>query len=73
MKKTFSIMLITLILIYQKIISPFFPPSCRYNPTCSEYGKQAITKHGPIKGAALTIKRIFKCHPWGGGGEDLVP
>ena len=73
MKKTFSLMLITIISIYQKIISPFFPPSCRYNPTCSEYGKQAITKHGPIKGAALTIKRIFKCHPWGGKGEDLVP
>ena len=73
MKKTFSLMLIALILIYQKIISPFFPPSCRYNPTCSEYGKQAITKHGPIKGVSLTIKRIFKCHPWGGRGEDLVP
>ena len=73
MKKTFSLMFITLIMIYQKIISPFFPPSCRYNPTCSEYGKQAITKYGPIKGAALTIKRIFKCHPWGGRGEDLVP
>lgn len=73
MKKTFSLMLIALILIYQKIISPFFPPSCRYNPNCSEYGKQAITKHGPIKGVYLTIKRIFKCHPWGGSGEDLVP
>ena len=70
MKKTFSLMLITIISIYQKIISPFFPPSCRYIPTCSEYGKQAITKHGPIKGAALTIKRIFKCHPWGGNGYD---
>ena len=73
MKKMFSLMLIALILIYQKIISPFFPPSCRYNPNCSEYGKQAITKHGPIKGVYLTIKRIFKCHPWGGSGEDLVP
>ena len=73
MKKMFSLMLITAILIYQKIISPFFPSSCRYNPTCSDYGKQAITNHGPIKGVALTIKRIFKCHPWGGEGEDLVP
>ena len=73
MKKTFSLILITIISIYQKIISPFFPPTCRYNPTCSEYGKLAITKHGPIKGAVLTIKRIFKCHPWGGEGEDLVP
>ena len=73
MKNTFSLILITIISIYQKIISPFFLPACRYNPTCSDYGKQAIIKHGPIKGAALTIKRIFKCHPWGGEGEDLVP
>tara|TARA_B100001287_G_scaffold202612_1_gene171974 strand:- start:5557 stop:5778 length:222 start_codon:yes stop_codon:yes gene_type:complete len=73
MKKTFSLILITIISIYQKIISPFLLPACRYNPTCSEYGKQAINKHGPIKGAVLTIKRIFKCHPWGGKGEDLVP
>tara|TARA_B100001142_G_scaffold284050_1_gene297470 strand:+ start:1901 stop:2044 length:144 start_codon:yes stop_codon:yes gene_type:complete len=46
---------------------------CRYNPTCSEYGKQAIIKYGPFKGGLLSIKRISKCHPWGGSGEDLVP
>ena len=46
---------------------------CRYNPTCSEYGKQAIIKYGPFKGGLLLIKRISKCHPWGGSGEDLVP
>ena len=48
-------------------------PTCRYIPTCSEYGKQAIVKHGPFKGGFLAIKRISKCHPWGGSGEDLVP
>ncbi|MAO71503.1 MAG: membrane protein insertion efficiency factor YidD [Flavobacteriales bacterium] len=73
MKKLFSSLFLLIILIYQKVISPIFPSSCRYIPTCSEYGKQAIIKHGPFKGGFLTIKRISKCHPWGGSGEDLVP
>lgn len=73
MKKMFSFLFISIILIYQKVISPILPATCRYNPTCSEYGKQAIIKHGPIKGVFLSIKRISKCHPWGGSGEDLVP
>ena len=60
-------------MVYQKVISPILPPRCRYSPTCSEYGKQAIIKHGPFKGGLLSIKRISKCHPWGGSGEDLVP
>jgi len=49
------------------------PPRCRYTPSCSEYGKQAIIKHGPFKGGLLSIKRISRCHPCGGSGEDLVP
>tara|TARA_B000000565_G_scaffold253876_1_gene231226 strand:+ start:1296 stop:1517 length:222 start_codon:yes stop_codon:yes gene_type:complete len=73
MKKLFSSLFLLIILIYQKVISPIFPSSCRYIPTCSEYGKQAIIKYGPFKGGFLTIKRISKCHPWGGSGEDLVP
>ena len=73
MKKLFSSLFLLIIWIYQKVISPIFPSSCRYIPTCSEYGKQAIIKHGPFKGGFLTIKRISKCHPWGGSGEDLVP
>ena len=48
-------------------------PTCRYTPTCSEYGRQAIVKYGPFKGGFMAIKRISKCHPWGGSGEDLVP
>ena len=73
MKKIFSFLFLLIIQAYQKVISPVFPPSCRYNPTCSEYCKQAIIKHGPFKGGLLSIKRISKCHPWGGSGEDLVP
>lgn len=73
MKKLFSFLFLLIIRAYQKVISPVFPPSCRYNPTCSEYCKQAIIKYGPFKGGLLSIKRISKCHPWGGSGEDLVP
>ena len=73
MKKISSFLFLLIILIYQKVISPILPAACRYTPTCSEYGKQAIIKHGPFKGGFLAIKRISKCHPWGGSGEDLVP
>lgn len=55
------------------MISPLFSPRCRYSPTCSEYGIEAIKKHGALKGGGLTIKRIFSCHPWGGDGHDPVP
>ena len=58
---------------YQKAISPYTPPSCRFTPTCSEYARQALLKHGPIKGLWLAIKRISHCHPWGGSGYDPVP
>lgn len=58
---------------YQKVISPYTPPSCRFTPTCSEYARQALIKHGPIKGLWLAIKRISRCHPWGDSGYDPVP
>ncbi|MBQ1646217.1 MAG: membrane protein insertion efficiency factor YidD [Prevotella sp.] len=58
---------------YQVCISPFTPPSCRFTPTCSEYARQAITKHGPIKGLGLAIWRLLRCNPWGGSGYDPVP
>ncbi|WP_314314092.1 membrane protein insertion efficiency factor YidD [Hoylesella marshii] len=61
------------ILFYQRIVSPCTPPSCRFTPTCSEYARQALLKHGPIKGLWLTIRRIARCHPWGGSGYDPVP
>ena len=58
---------------YQKCISPLLGPSCRFTPTCSEYARQAILKHGPIKGLGLAIWRILRCNPWGGSGYDPVP
>ncbi|MBR5808308.1 MAG: membrane protein insertion efficiency factor YidD [Alistipes sp.] len=64
---------IGLIRFYQKCISPLTPPACRYTPTCSQYGIEAIRKYGIIKGGWLTIKRISRCHPWGGSGYDPVP
>lgn len=58
---------------YQYFISPFCPGVCRYRPTCSEYMIEAIKIHGIIKGVYLGIKRILRCHPWGGSGYDPVP
>jgi putative membrane protein insertion efficiency factor len=62
-----------LIRFYQLAISPFTPPSCRYIPTCSHYGYEAIAKHGLIKGGLLTAKRLLRCHPFSRGGIDPVP
>ncbi len=58
---------------YQKFISPFTLPSCRFTPTCSQYAVEALRRHGPIKGFWLAIRRILRCHPWGGSGYDPVP
>jgi putative membrane protein insertion efficiency factor len=58
---------------YQKFLSPLKPPSCRFYPTCSHYGLEAIRVHGAAKGGWLTIKRILKCHPFHPGGFDPVP
>lgn len=58
---------------YRGAISPLFPPSCRFTPTCSQYALEALRKHGPFKGLKLTIRRILRCHPWGGNGYDPVP
>lgn len=73
LKKIVSFPFIALIKIYQHVISPWMGPSCRYTPTCSQYGIDAIKKYGPIKGGWLTLKRIGRCHPWGGHGHDPVP
>ncbi len=59
--------------VYQLFISPLLGSNCRYTPTCSQYGKEAILKYGPFKGLWLTIKRLSSCHPWGGHGHDPVP
>lgn len=64
---------ILLVRFYQVCISPLKPPSCRFTPTCSQYAIEALRKHGPIKGLYLTIRRLLRCHPWGGSGYDPVP
>ncbi|MDX1949346.1 MAG: membrane protein insertion efficiency factor YidD [Rickettsiales bacterium] len=58
---------------YKIFISPLFPPSCRFHPTCSEYASESIEKHGIIKGGILAIYRILRCNPWGGSGYNPVP
>ncbi|PEJ57575.1 MULTISPECIES: membrane protein insertion efficiency factor YidD [unclassified Bacillus (in: firmicutes)] len=65
--------LIGIIRFYQKWISPATPPSCRFYPTCSHYGLEALQTHGALKGSYLTTKRILKCHPFHPGGFDPVP
>lgn len=64
---------ILLIKFYRVCISPLKPPTCRFTPTCSEYALEAFRKHGPFKGLWLTVRRILRCHPWGGSGYDPVP
>ncbi|WP_026462985.1 membrane protein insertion efficiency factor YidD [Adhaeribacter aquaticus] len=65
--------LLGLIWIYQRMISPLTPASCRFTPTCSQFAAEAVIKYGPVKGGWLAIKRIGRCHPWGGSGYDPVP
>jgi uncharacterized protein len=64
---------LAIIRFYQKVISPLFPPSCRFTPTCSHYSYEAIQKHGLFRGSWLAIKRIGRCHPFSSGGYDPVP
>lgn len=72
-KKAFELLFLVLIKAYQLLLSPMLGASCRYSPTCSQYGVEAIRRYGPFKGGWLTIKRISRCHPWGGHGHDPVP
>ena len=65
--------LLALVKVYQYCISPLTPPSCRFTPTCSQYAVEALRKYGPLKGSWLTLKRLSRCHPWGGSGCDPVP
>ena len=69
----FSRLLIFPIRLYQRYISPLTPPSCRFTPTCSQYAVEALQKHGALKGCWLALRRILRCHPWGGSGYDPVP
>ncbi len=73
MKKLVGALFIFLIRLYQGAISPFFGAKCRFTPTCSAYGAEAINKYGPLKGGWMALRRILSCHPWGRSGYDPVP
>ena len=73
MLKILNFIFIVPIKLYQILLSPLLGQSCRYHPTCSQYAVEAIEKYGPVKGIWLGIKRIARCHPWGGSGHDPVP
>lgn len=62
-----------LIHLYRWILSPLLPAACRYRPSCSEYGLEAISRHGFVRGGWMTLCRIARCNPWGGHGYDPVP
>ncbi|QRR02333.1 membrane protein insertion efficiency factor YidD [Dyadobacter sandarakinus] len=66
-------LLVALVRIYQGVLSPYLPNACRYTPTCSQYMIQAVQKYGAVKGGWMGLKRISRCHPWGGHGHDPVP
>lgn len=69
----FKKFLLGLIWVYRHMISPLKPATCRYSPTCSAYALGAVNKFGPFKGGWMALKRIGRCHPWGGSGYDPVP
>lgn len=73
LRKILSFPLVVLIRFYQMCISPMLGKNCRFTPTCSQYALEAIGKYGPFKGSWLAIKRICRCHPWGGSGYDPIP
>lgn len=58
---------------YRRFISPFLPPSCRFEPSCSAYAVEALTVHGALRGCWLTLRRLLRCGPWHSGGWDPVP
>lgn len=71
--KPLSWIMLALIAFYRTCISPLTPPACRYTPTCSQYAQEAIKKYGAFRGGWLALKRILRCHPFGGSGYDPVP
>ncbi len=73
LKSIVGFVFLTIIKIYQLVLSPMLGASCRFTPTCSQYGVEAINKYGPFKGGWLTLKRIGRCHPWSAHGHDPVP
>lgn len=68
-----AIALRLLVRVYQLVLAPFFPPACRFEPSCSHYAMEALKTHGAIGGTVLTVRRVLRCNPWGGMGYDPVP
>jgi hypothetical protein len=66
-------LLVALIRLYRRFISPLTPPTCRFMPSCSQYAEEALRAHGFVRGLALAVRRLARCHPWGGEGFDPVP
>ena len=66
-------LLVGAIALYRRFLSPWLPPSCRYEPSCSAYAVEAIRQHGAVRGSLLALKRVARCHPWAPGGIDRVP
>jgi uncharacterized protein len=66
------IILVSLLKFYKAAVSPWLPPSCRFVPTCSEYACEAITRHGALRGSAMGLRRLLRCHPFHAGGYDPV-
>lgn len=73
MRRILTFIPIMLVRLYQMFISPLLPASCRFTPTCSSYAIEALRKYGLFRGGYLTIRRLLRCHPWGGSGYDPVP
>ncbi|HQW86080.1 MAG TPA: membrane protein insertion efficiency factor YidD [Flavobacteriales bacterium] len=73
MRRLLTAAMIGLIRLYQFTLSPLLPGACRYTPSCSAYGVEALRRHGPFRGGWLTLRRFLSCHPWGGHGHDPVP
>ena len=72
-RRAVQLFLLALVGVYRKAVSPLLPPACRFYPSCSHYAQQALVKHGPFKGSALTFRRLLRCHPLHEGGIDPVP
>ena len=72
-RRILALPLIVLVRAYQLVVSPMLPPSCRYYPSCSAYALTALTRHGPLRGTWLAVRRVLRCHPWALGGVDHVP
>ena len=73
MRTALSFLLALPVRFYRYFLSPMLPPSCRYSPTCSEYALEALRAHGPFRGSWLALRRLARCHPWGGHGHNPVP